>query len=158
MADSSQEYSTIIGADAKFKGDLQFDSAAKVLGQFEGSITSKGKVHIADGSQCKATIAAKEVAVEGRVEGNVEAGDRIEIKPSGIIQGDIVAARMIMSEGASIDGHLRIGSSNGQASQSGRASSTTETKPSQQQSGSSSSSSSQSSSSSRQQQTAASKK
>jgi cytoskeletal protein CcmA (bactofilin family) len=151
MADSSQEFSTIIGADAKFKGDLQFDSAAKVLGQFEGSITSKGKVHIADGSQCKATITAKEVAVEGRIDGNVEAGDRIEIKPSGVISGDIVAARMIMSEGASIDGHLRIGSSNGQANQGSRAASTAESKPQQ-------ASSSQSSSPSRQQQTATAKK
>ena len=114
MADSSQQYATVIGADAKFKGDLQFESAAKVLGTFEGSISSKGKVNIADGAQCKATIAAKEVAVEGKIEGNVEAGDKIEIKPTGTVSGDIVAARMTMAEGASIIGHCRIGP-NGQA-------------------------------------------
>ncbi|MDY7110564.1 MAG: polymer-forming cytoskeletal protein [Planctomycetota bacterium] len=128
MADSSQEFATVIGADANFKGDLRFESAAKVLGRFEGSISSKGKVHIADGSECKATISAKEVAVEGRIEGNVEAGDRIEIKPSGIVMGDIVAARMIMAEGASINGHCHIGP-NGQATGSGKAASAAETKP-----------------------------
>ena len=69
MADASQEYSTIIGADATFKGDLTFDSAAKVVGTVEGSITSKGKVHVADGANCKATVTAKEVSVEGLVEG-----------------------------------------------------------------------------------------
>lgn len=132
MADSSQEkYSTVIGADATFKGELHFESAAKVLGRFEGSITSKGAVQIADGSDCKATISAKEVSVEGRVEGNVEAGDRIEIKPTGIISGDIVAARMTMAEGASINGHCRIGP-NGQ--QTSKAGSTTETKPAGQES------------------------
>jgi cytoskeletal protein CcmA (bactofilin family) len=115
MADSSQEYATIIGADANFKGDLKFESAAKVLGRFEGSISSKGKVHIADGSDCKAQIKAKEVAVEGRIDGNVQATDRIELKPTGVVQGDIVAARMIMSEGASINGHCQIGP-NGQKS------------------------------------------
>ena len=83
MADSSQDYGTIIGADASFKGELSFDSAAKVLGKFEGSIAAKGKVHIASGSKCKATVAANEVAVEGHVEGNVEAADRIEIKSKG---------------------------------------------------------------------------
>jgi cytoskeletal protein CcmA (bactofilin family) len=109
MAESNQEFATIIGADAKFKGDLEFESAAKVLGRFEGSIKSKGKIHIADGAECKATISAKEVAVEGRIDGNVEAGDRIELKPNGVVTGDIVAARMTMSEGASINGHCHIG-------------------------------------------------
>lgn len=128
MADSSQEFATVIGPDANFKGDLRFESAAKVLGRFEGSITSKGKIHIADGSECKATISAKEVAVEGRIEGNVEAGDRIEIKPTGVVMGDIVAARMVMAEGASINGHCHIGP-NGQATSSGKPVSAAEAKP-----------------------------
>ena len=128
MADSSPEFATVIGPDASFKGDLRFESAAKVLGRFEGSITSKGKVHIANGSDCKATIAAKEVAVEGRIEGNVEAGDRIEIKPTGIVMGDIVAARMVMAEGASINGHCHIGP-NGQATVPGKPASVAEAKP-----------------------------
>jgi cytoskeletal protein CcmA (bactofilin family) len=123
MADSNQEYGTIIGADANFKGELTFDSAAKLLGKFEGTINSKGRVHVADGSTCKATVKAKEVSVEGHIEGNVEAGDRLELKNKGTITGDIVAARMIMAEGASIDGHCRIGV-NGNT----RSSSTTEPK------------------------------
>jgi len=126
MADSSQEFGTIIGADASFKGELKFESAAKILGRFEGSITSKGKVFIADGCDCKATIAAKEIAVEGRIEGNVEAGDRIELKPTGIVAGDIVAQRMTMAEGASINGHCQIGPNGKSGSKAG---STTETKP-----------------------------
>ncbi len=125
MADS-QEYGTIIGADANFKGEISFDSAAKVLGKFEGSIKSKGKVFIADGSQCKANVEAKEIAVEGNVEGNIEASDRLEIKPTGQIQGDIVAARMTMADGASLDGHVRIGV-NGQAGRGARGA--TEVKP-----------------------------
>ena len=131
MADSSQEFATVIGADAKFKGELEFESAAKVLGRFEGSITSKGKLHIADGCNCKATISAKEIAVEGRIDGNVEGGDRIEVKPTGIVAGDIIAARMTMAEGASIIGHCRIGP-NGQGATPGKPVTTTEAKPAQQ--------------------------
>lgn len=127
MADNTQEYGTIIGADASFKGELTFDSAAKFLGRIEGSITSKGKVLVADGSRCKATVKAKEIAVEGQIEGNVEATERLELKPKGTIIGDVVAARMIMAEGASIDGHCRIGV-NGQA-RGGATSATTEVKP-----------------------------
>ena len=114
MTDSNSDFGTVIGADAKFKGELSFDSAAKVMGQFEGSIASKGTIHVADGSQCKASVNAKEVAVEGHIEGNVQASDRVDLKPKGRITGDIVAARMSMADGASIVGHCRIGV-NGQA-------------------------------------------
>jgi cytoskeletal protein CcmA (bactofilin family) len=124
MADSNQEYGTVIGADANFKGELSFDSAAKLLGKFEGTINSKGRIHVADGSQCRATVKAKEVSVEGHIEGNVEAADRVEIKNKGAITGDITASRMIMAEGASVDGHCRIGV-NGQS----RPGSTAEPKP-----------------------------
>ena len=127
MADSSQEYGTIIGADANFKGEITFDSAAKVLGRFEGSIKAKGKVFIADGSQCKANVEAKEIAVEGQIEGNIEATDRVEVKPTGQVHGDIVAARMTMADGASLDGHVRIGT-NGQPGARGSRG-TTEVKP-----------------------------
>src|SRR5262245_23512329 len=109
MADSNQEYSTILGADATFKGDLTFESAAKFLGKVEGSVSSKGRVNVSDGARCKATVKAKEVLVEGEIEGNVEAADRVELKPKGSIVGDIVAQRMAMADGASIDGHCRIG-------------------------------------------------
>ncbi len=109
MAESNTEYSTILGADAKFKGDLSFDSATKVIGCVEGSITGKGKLLIANGSTCKADVKANEVAIEGFVEGNVEATERVEIRAKGRITGDIVASRMTMGDGASIDGHVRIG-------------------------------------------------
>ena len=109
MAENTAEFATILGPDAKFKGDLTFDSAAKVLGHVEGSIRSKGRVLIAQGARCKASVSAKELAVEGLVEGNVEAAERVEIKPNGRIAGDIVASRMTMADGAAIEGHVRIG-------------------------------------------------
>ena len=125
MAESTTEYGTILGPDAKFKGDLSFDSAAKVLGRVEGSITSKGKVLIANGSTCKANVTANEVAIEGFIEGNVQATERVEIKSKGRITGDIVASRMTMGDGASIDGHVRIGM---EAKGDGKAASSSEPK------------------------------
>jgi len=129
MADSSTEYGTILGPDARFKGEFSFDSAAKVLGRIEGSITSKGKLLIAAGSTCKANVKANEVAIEGYIEGNVEATERVEIKAKGRINGDIIASRMTMGDGATIDGHVRIGVD---AKSDGKASSTTEPKMSAQ--------------------------
>ncbi len=129
MADSAADYGTILGPDAKFKGEFSFDSAAKVLGRVEGSITSKGKLLIAAGSTCKANVTANEVAIEGFIEGNVEATERVEIKAKGRINGDIIASRMTMGDGATIDGHVRIGID---AKSDGKATSTAEPKMSAQ--------------------------
>lgn len=125
MAETNQQYDTILGPDASFKGDLSFNAAAKLLGKFEGSISAQGKVLIAKGATCKATVNAKEIAVEGRVEGNVVASEHVQLKQTGIITGDITATRMSMADGATIDGHCRIGT-NGQAS--GKSSASVEVK------------------------------
>lgn len=110
MAETTKEqFETVIGADATFKGELTFDSSANVLGKVEGSINAKGRIHVAKGADCKATVSAKEVAVEGHIDGNVEAEDRVEILANGCITGDVVAARMNMAEGASINGFCRVG-------------------------------------------------
>ena len=122
MANEGTDFGTVIGADAKLKGDLKFSSSAKVLGNVEGSISSDDMVLVANGSKCKAQITAKEVSVEGKVEGNIEAADRVEIKPNGAIHGDITAAKMTMADGASIDGYIKIGTN-------GKASSSAELKP-----------------------------
>ncbi len=128
MASVSQEFSTVIGSDASFKGDLKFESSARLLGKIEGTIKAKGLLEVAAGSECKATIIAKEITVEGHIQGNVEAGDLVDLKPKGMITGDIIAARMSMAEGAAIDGHCRIGV-NGTSASSTTAKSTTEVKP-----------------------------
>ena len=134
MPEKETDFGTVIGSDAALKGDLKFNSAAKVLGNVEGSICSDDLVLIANGSKCKATVKAKEVSVEGRVDGNVEATDRVEIKANGSINGDIAAAKMTMADGASIDGYIRIGVN-------GKASSSTEVKPTASETAASSSSS-----------------
>lgn len=127
MADSRSEYGTVLGPDAKFKGELTFDTAAMVQGAIEGSIKSKGKIFIADGSRCKATVVAGEVAIEGHIEGNIQATERIELKPNGKVTGDIVASRMSMADGAAIEGHVRIGLD--AKTEGGKVSSTAEPKP-----------------------------
>ena len=116
MTTSSEEFTTVIGPDATFKGELTFESSAKLLGKIDGTITAKGRLEVAAGSECKATISAKEVIVQCHIQGNVEAEDLVELKPKGMITGDIIAARMSMAEGAAIDGHCRIGVGNKTAS------------------------------------------
>ena len=107
MADESQV--TIIGSDTHIKGEMSFDRSCKLLGKFEGTITAKGQLHVADGASCKAQVEAGEITVDGTIEGNVTAKERIQLNAKARIQGDVVASKLIVAEGASFNGHVSVG-------------------------------------------------
>lgn len=110
-ASSSQEFSTVIGADAKFKGELQFEGGVRVDGEFEGSITTAGRVLISQSGRMKATIQAGSITVDGTVEGNLTAKDRIELNATCKLTGDIKASKMNVKEGATFVGCCEVGGS-----------------------------------------------
>jgi cytoskeletal protein CcmA (bactofilin family) len=107
MADESQV--TIIGADTHIKGEMSFDRSCKLLGKFEGTITAKGQLHVADGASCKAQVEAGEITVDGTIEGNVTAKEKIQLNAKAQIQGDVVASKLIVAEGAAFNGHVSVG-------------------------------------------------
>jgi cytoskeletal protein CcmA (bactofilin family) len=110
MADNSpQEYPTILGPDAVFKGELSFDKGMRLQGRFEGKITTPGRVHIAKEAKLAADIEAGSIIVEGEVHGNLVASDRIELKASTRYEGDLRAAKLVVEEGAIFAGHVTVG-------------------------------------------------
>jgi cytoskeletal protein CcmA (bactofilin family) len=110
MADSSpQDFPTIIGPDASFKGEMTFDKGMRIHGRFEGKITTPGRIHVAKEAKLQADLDAGSVLVEGEVHGNLTAGERIELKNSARYEGDMRANKLIVEEGAVFTGHVSVG-------------------------------------------------
>ena len=59
-------------------------------------------------------IVAREVVVAGKVIGNVNAPDRIELKKGGSVVGDLTTARLVIEDGAIFKGTIEIGTRNTQ--------------------------------------------
>jgi cytoskeletal protein CcmA (bactofilin family) len=108
MAEATNQ-TTIIGADTHINGEMTFDGTARILGKFEGKIAAKGELFVADGASCKAAVEAGKVTVDGVVEGNVTARERVELTAKARMRGDLVAARLLVAEGASFVGHCTVG-------------------------------------------------
>lgn len=108
MADNANQ-TTVIGADARFNGELTFEGTARILGVFEGRITTKGELQIAENATCRATIEAGQVNLDGTIEGDVTARERLELSSKARLKGNVVAARLSVAEGAVIVGHVTIG-------------------------------------------------
>ena len=105
----NQEFPTILGPDARFKGELSFEKGMRVMGQFEGKVTTPGRVHIAKEAKMQADVEAGGIIVEGEVQGNLSANDRIELKNSARYEGDLRASKLVVDEGAVFNGHVSVG-------------------------------------------------
>jgi len=104
-----EEYPTTIGPDAKFKGELQFEKGARLLGELDGQITTKGKLVIAESGKLSGEANAGDIRVEGQVRGNLNAAGKLHLAASSRIEGDIQAARLEVAEGAVLIGRCTIG-------------------------------------------------
>jgi len=110
MAESgNQEFPTIIGPDATFKGELSFEKGLRLMGRLEGKITTAGRLHIAKEAKLQADVDAGAVIVEGDVKGNLNANDRIELKQTARYEGDLRASKLVVDEGAVFSGHVTVG-------------------------------------------------
>lgn len=103
------EYATVIGADAQFKGELTFQGGVRVDGLFEGSITTPGKILVSREGKLKAEVKAGSIVVEGHIEGNVSVRDRAELRATAQLRGDLKAAKLNVVEGATFIGRCEVG-------------------------------------------------
>ncbi len=92
---------------AKVNGKLAFEGAARIDGQVDGEI-SAGELTIGETAVVTATITAASVIVAGTVKGEITAKQRIEIRPTAKISGEISAPKLVMLEGATFDGRCSM--------------------------------------------------
>jgi cytoskeletal protein CcmA (bactofilin family) len=105
-----------IGKSIIFKGDLTGDEDIEIEGQIDGRIElPKNQLTIGAHGRVKAEINAKAVVVVGQVTGNVHATERVEIQSSGVVEGDIRAPRLLIQEGAVVNGAVEMTKGEGAA-------------------------------------------
>jgi len=110
---------TVVGADSHFEGKLRFERVAKINGKFDGEVTGKGELQISQNALCKADVQVGAAAIDGRIEGNVKVGDTVKLNGSGVVKGDITAAKMVMAEGAAFYGMCAVGPEAGKSGGAG---------------------------------------
>jgi cytoskeletal protein CcmA (bactofilin family) len=96
-----------IGKSVLIKGELSGSEDLYLDGQVEGSIALKGNsLTVGPNGQVKGSVEAKGVVVQGKLEGNIQATERVELRKSAIVTGDITTQRLSIEEGASLRGKV----------------------------------------------------
>ena len=99
-----------IGKSITIKGDLSGNEDLVVEGNVEGRIDlPNNQLTIGSNGNVKADISAKSIVVVGKVAGNVTGVERVQIEASGSVQGDVRTPRLVVQEGAILNGSVEMG-------------------------------------------------
>ena len=99
---------TYIAAGVKIRGEIRAETDVTVDGEVEGRVQIKKDLMIGPQGVIKGEISARGVRVGGKVIGNVKAGNRFELLSSGRIEGDVLAPRVIIADGAFFKGSVEM--------------------------------------------------
>ena len=101
-----------IGQSVQIKGELTGNEDLTIEGKVDGKILVKDhNLTIGANGRITAEVHAKTVIVVGQVMGNITADDKVELAPSGSVEGDIRAPRVAISDGARFRGSIDMESS-----------------------------------------------
>jgi cytoskeletal protein CcmA (bactofilin family) len=107
--DGGGEKMANIGKSISIKGDLTGNEDLVLEGKVEGKVElPNNQLTIGANGTVKAEIQAKSVVVIGKVTGNVRGTERIEIQATGVVDGDVSAPKLVVAEGAVLNGSIQM--------------------------------------------------
>ena len=96
--------SSILGPELEIHGDVKVSGSLLIYGKVFGNIQSTGAVQTANGSVVNGNIAAKEAAISGKVDGDLEIEKKVTLGDSSHLTGNLQASILTIEEGAKFDG------------------------------------------------------
>src|SRR3954453_4093981 len=101
---------TFLGPNVTVDGTVSGSESVLIEGTVRGKINLTGDLRIGTKARVHATVHAKNVTVEGRLNGDVSADDRVELVASATVDGNIKAPKIVVAEGAKFRGAVDMGS------------------------------------------------
>src|SRR5713226_5760935 len=98
-----------IGRSLVIKGDVSGTESLYIDGRIEGTVNFAGhRVTIGDNGSVAANISGREVVILGKVQGNIQCTDRLDIRGQGSLTGDVVTQRISVEDGAILKGSVQV--------------------------------------------------
>ena len=101
---------TFFGSNVTVDGKITGNEAVLIEGTVRGEINLAADLKIGTQARIEAKVHAKNVTVEGKVNGDITADDRVELVASATVDGNIKAPKIIVAEGARFRGSVDMGS------------------------------------------------
>ncbi len=104
---------SIIGSGMSIQGDVETGGIVKIEGTVNGHVRAAQQVLVAKGGRIEGDVETGEALIAGTVHGSVHSKQRVEIQAGAIVDGDVTAKRILVAEGAVLNGTVRMGDEGG---------------------------------------------
>ncbi len=105
-----------IGKSVVIKGEVSGSEDLYLDGQVEGSIELRDhSLTVGPNGNVKAKISAKGVVIQGKLDGSISASERVELRQSAVVTGDVITQRISIEDGAFLKGKVDIQKDSGKA-------------------------------------------
>ena len=98
----------VLNSDVEIKGNIKFSGELAFDGKLDGEINTDGVLTLGDGAVVNGNINAQSVVVRGKVNGNINAKEKIEIKAKAELFGDIRSVKLVIEEGVTFVGKTEV--------------------------------------------------
>ncbi|MEQ9299250.1 MAG: polymer-forming cytoskeletal protein [Cyclobacteriaceae bacterium] len=109
MSEESGGSSNIFGKGTVITGNLETYGNIRVEGKIIGDLKTKSKAVMGHSSNVEGNILAQNAEIAGQVMGTVEVSELLVLKPSAVINGDIITNKLIVESGATFNGGCKMG-------------------------------------------------
>ena len=99
---------SVIAADVEITGTIKSTGSVRIDGKLDGELNCTGDTVIGKSATIKGNLAVSSATIEGTIHGNVVAKDRIEMKSSARVTGDIKAKRLSVEDGVTFIGRSEV--------------------------------------------------
>src|SRR5262245_1488389 len=105
--ESMHEEKASIGKSIVINGELSGSEDLTIEGRVDGKIELRDHIlTVGSNGRIKAQISAKAIVVLGQVTGNLNATEKVDIKETGSVEGDVVAPRVAIADGSHFKGSI----------------------------------------------------
>jgi len=99
---------TVFGKTIEVEGEIEGgDEELVVQGTIRGKITCQKDLTVDATGKVEAQVTTRNLAISGRVKGNVDASGKVELHDEGVMIGDIRSPRVILADGSKFKGHIQ---------------------------------------------------
>ncbi len=106
--EEEKNINTVLSDDIEFSGTLKFKTSLKIKGKFEGKIDATGHLFIGKKAVVKADVKARKVSIYGKITGNIETTESIELFSGAELTGDIKTPDLIIESGSYFNGNCTM--------------------------------------------------
>jgi len=104
------EATTVIGRSVTIHGEITGGEDLYLDGAVQGTLTLAGnRLTVGPNAHIVADLEVRDIVVYGRVEGNIKASGRVDLRQTAEVTGDILTSRLSIEEKASIRGRVDVG-------------------------------------------------